>query len=250
MKPIGLNYSIIIIGQIQQLNGGSNPPPSTPYTNSGTFINTNSPISAQSNANAITSWHYCYYPSAAADSQLTYTATVGVWRLNTATNQYELLPGSDFTLSEQPKSTLAVIVCRTENLQAQDYVSVQMGDVVGVSLPEQNPLPMVATDTTGFGLQVVNVPINAPAALQAAALNNAPDMALHLFPTVGMCNIELKSSQWLDIILSVILKHLFEPFHQISCSPNTIIMLISLQSLFQGLLIPSNLLLHQMLLIS
>ena len=102
-------------------------------------------------------------------------------------DQYELLPGSDFTLSlEQPKSTPAIIVCQTETLQVQDYVPVQMDDVVGVSLPEQNPLPIVATDTTGFGLQMINAPMSAPAALQAANLNNAPNMALHLFPTVGM----------------------------------------------------------------
>ena len=166
-----------------QGNGGSNPPPGTPVTSSGTFINANSPVMA---SNTITSWHYCYYPSAAADSQLTYTATVGVWRLNAATNQYELLTGSDYILSlVQPKNTPAKIVCQTETLQTQDYVPVQMGDVVGVSLPEQNPLPMVASDTTGFGLQVVNVPMMAPAALQAAALNSVPDMALHLFPTLG-----------------------------------------------------------------
>ena len=115
---------------------------------------------------------------------------MGVWRLNAAMNRYELLPGSDFTLSlEQPKSTPAIIVCQTETLQSQDYVPVQMGDVVGVSLPEQNPLPVVASDTSGFGLQVINMPMAAPAALQAATLNNAPDMALHLFPTIGMWNL-------------------------------------------------------------
>ena len=110
--------------------------------------------------------------------------------MNAAMNQYELLPGSDFTLSlEQPKSTPAIIVCQAETLQPQDYVPVQTGDVVGVSLPEQNPLPIVASDATGFGLQVINAPaMSAPAALQAATLNNAPDMALHLFPTVGMWN--------------------------------------------------------------
>lgn len=102
-------------------------------------------------------------------------------------NRYELLPGSDYTLSlEQPKNTPAIIVCQTKALQPQDYVPVQTGDVVGVSLPEQNPLPVVASDTTGFGLQVINMPVAAPASLQAATLNNAPNMALHLFPTVGM----------------------------------------------------------------
>ena len=166
------------------LNGGSNPPASTPYTNSGTFININSPILA---SNTITSWHYCYYPSETTDNQATYTATVGVWRLNSATNQYELLPGSDGTLSlSQPKDTPAKVVCQTKDLEPQDYLPVEQGDVVGVTLPEENPLPVVSTDTTGFGLQVINAPMTAPSALQVATLNDAPDMALHLFPSVGM----------------------------------------------------------------
>ena len=165
-----------------QCSGGSNPPPFTPSANSGTYLNTDSPISC---SDAITSWHYCYYPSQASDSQLTYTATVGVWRLDTATDQYELLQGSDYTLQlVQPASTPAVIFCKTELLQPQDYVRVEMGDIIGVSLPAQNPLPIVASGATGYSLKTHNAP-NAPSMIQQTALTDASNMALHLYPTIG-----------------------------------------------------------------
>ena len=133
----------------------------------------------------ITSWHYCYYPSAAADSSLTYTATVSVWRQNTAMNQYEFLPGSNFTFSlVQPASTPAKIFCKIEVLQPQDYVQVETGDIIGVSLPTVNPLPIVASDATGYSLMTHNT-FNAPMILQSSALNQASNMALHLYPTIG-----------------------------------------------------------------
>ena len=169
-----------------QLNGGSNPPPFTPFINSGTYLNRAHPINR---TDTITSWNYCYYPSMAGNSQQTYTATVGVWRLNRSTQQYDLLPGSDYTLElVSPANTPAKIFCKREYLQPSEYVGVQTGDIVGASLPAQNPLPIVASDATGFGLTVHETQTT-PAALQMATLNDVSDMALHLFPTVGMCHI-------------------------------------------------------------
>ena len=172
----------IYIGSAVQRRGGSNPPPFTPFLNSGIYLNTGSAITDN---DTITSWHYCYYPSAASDNQLTYTATLGVWRLNAAMNQYELLPGSDYTLQlVQPVSTPAKIFCQTEVLQPQDYVRVQSGDVIGVSMPAQNPLPLVASDATGYSL-MMNSALNTPATLQSASLSEGTNMALHLYPTIG-----------------------------------------------------------------
>ena len=169
-------------GAVAQCSGGNNPPPFTASVNSGIYLNTASPITC---TDTITSWHYCYYPSVAANSQLTYTATVGVWRLNAATSQYELLTESDYTLSlVQPTSTPAKIFCKTEALQLQDYVRVQTGDIIGVSLPALNPLPLVASSTNGHSLMTYNA-LNAPVVLQATALSEASNMALHLYPTIG-----------------------------------------------------------------
>ena len=174
--------SISYSGPVAQCSGGSNPPPSTPSLNSGTYLNTGNAITC---TDTITSWHYCYYPSAASDNQLTYTATLGVWKLNAAMNQYELIPGSNYTLQlVQPVSTPARIFCQTAVLQPQDYVRVQTGDVIGVTMPAQNPLPLVASDATGYSL-MMNSALNTPATLQSTFLSEGTNMALHLYPTIG-----------------------------------------------------------------
>ena len=110
---------------------------------------------------------------------------MGVWRLNPVTGQYDLLPGSAYTLElVQPPNTPAKIFCKKEPLEPSNYIGVQRGDIVGASLPAQNPLPIVASDATGFSLMVHDTQTT-PAALQTATLNDVSDMAMHLFPTVG-----------------------------------------------------------------
>ena len=111
---------------------------------------------------------------------------MGVWRLNAdAMDQYERLPGSDHTLElVQPAGTPAKIYCKTEVLQPEDYVRVETDDVIGVSLPTVNPLPIVASDASGYSLMRHNV-VNVPAVLQASALSQVTNMALHLYPTIG-----------------------------------------------------------------
>ena len=102
--------------------------------------------------------------------------------------QFDLLPGSDYTLQlVQPVSTLARIFCKIEVLQPQDYVRVQTDDVIGVSLPTQNPLPLVASDATGYSL-MMNSALNTPATLQSASLSEGTNMALHLSPIIGKYN--------------------------------------------------------------
>ena len=100
-------------------------------------------------------------------------------------NQYELLPGSDHTLElVQPVSTLPKIFCKTEVLEASEYVRVQIGDVIGVSLPTQNPLPILANGANGYSLMRHNT-LNASSTIQSAALSEVSSMALHLYPTIG-----------------------------------------------------------------
>ena len=109
---------------------------------------------------------------------------MGVWRLNAAMNQYELLPGSNYNIQlVQPISTHAKIFCKTEVLQSQDYARVQTGDVIGVILPMVNPLPLVASGATGYNLtQYTGL---ADRVLQMAVLTEASNLALHLYPTIG-----------------------------------------------------------------
>ena len=105
--------------------------------------------------------------------------------MNAAMNQYELIPGSDHILQlVQPQSTPAKIFCKTEVLRPMDYVHVQAGDVTGVSLPTQSPLPLVASGATGYSLKTHDAS-NSSAILQSLSLTNGSDMALHLYPTIG-----------------------------------------------------------------
>jgi hypothetical protein len=100
-------------------------------------------------------------------------------------NQYELLPGSNYTLSlVQPASTPTKIFCMTELLQPENYMRVQIGDVAGVSLPTSNPLPIVASGATGYSL-MTHTALNAPVTLLMSDLSQASTMALHLYPTIG-----------------------------------------------------------------
>ena len=109
---------------------------------------------------------------------------MGVWRLNAVMNQYELLEGSNHNIRLiQPASTPAKIFCKTENLQPENYVRVQTGNIIGVILPTQNPLPLVASAATGYSLMRYSG--LADRALQMTDLSNVSNMALHLYPTIG-----------------------------------------------------------------
>ena len=99
-------------------------------------------------------------------------------------NQYELLPGSNHNIQlVRPAGTPAKIFCKTEVLQSQDYVHVQTGDIIGVILPTQNPLPLMASAATGYSLMRYSG--WADRALQMTDLSNESSMALHLYPTIG-----------------------------------------------------------------
>ena len=103
-------------------------------------------------------------------------------------NQYELLPGSNHNIKLiRPASTPVKIFCKTEVLQSQDYVRVQTGDIVGVILPIANPLPLVASGATGYSL--MRYTGLADRALQMTDLSEVSNLALHLYPMIGMTSI-------------------------------------------------------------
>ena len=62
---------------------------------------------------------------------------------------------------------------------------VETGDIIGVSLPAQNPLPIVASGATGYSLKAQNVP-STPSMIQQSTLSDASNMALHLYPKLGI----------------------------------------------------------------
>ncbi len=114
----------------------------------------------------MTAWHYCYYPEDASNSNTTYTASVAVWRLDSTTDQYILLSGSITLIELQPVDTLARIYCTQEILEPVNSIEISRGDVIGVVLPTENPIPMIGLRSRNtllirFGNMEVSSTLNA-----------------------------------------------------------------------------------------
>ncbi len=121
---------------------GNNPSSSTPDGNPGVYLNTEFPAECDG---VVTAWHYCYYPQDASDSDTTYRASVAVWRFDNTTDQYILLNGSITLIELQPVDTLARIYCTQEILV--NSIEISRGDVTGVVLPTENPIPMIGMES-------------------------------------------------------------------------------------------------------
>ena len=120
-------------------------------TKSGIFINTagftflNREFPAECDGE-ITAWNYCYYrDSSYLNNGETYTATVAVWRFNNVTGRYDVVEGSVSLLTEvyRPRRFKMDFYCRLELLTPDNYVEVMQGDIIGVSLPTTNSIPML-----------------------------------------------------------------------------------------------------------
>ncbi len=70
---------------------------------------------------------------------------MAVWRLVSTTDQYILLNGSITLIELQPVDTLAHIYCTQEILV--NSIEVRRGDVIGVMLPTENPIPMIGMES-------------------------------------------------------------------------------------------------------
>ena len=159
---------------------GSNPPPFSASTTSGLYLNLESP--AQCNG-LITTWHYCYYPPSVAGNR---SFTVGVWRLNQAAQQYNLI-GSSRTITVMAETNFASVICGTETLVESDYMSINENDIIGVSIPPSDPLPVVASGASGYRLKRfgdINV-----MSLGSTTLQDLPDQALHLHADISECYV-------------------------------------------------------------
>ena len=119
---------------------GNNPSSSTPAGNPGVYLNTEFPAECDG---VVTAWHYCYYPEDASDSDTTYTASV---HLDNTTDQYILLNGSITLIELQPVNTLKCNIYCTQEILVNS-IEVSRGDVIGVVLPTENPIPMIGMES-------------------------------------------------------------------------------------------------------
>ena len=134
--------------------------------------------------NAITSWHYCYYPSAVTPGQ-TYTMTVAVWRLDTGTNTYRVVTGSSRTITLVPTQTLAKIFCVEETLDSADSVFVMQNDVIGAVLPSSNPIPVVSSDPSSSSSLMRHSQSSSAIDLLNSELTSLSGTALHLYGSIS-----------------------------------------------------------------
>ena len=167
---------------------GNNPPASSPNTaaTSGTYLNTDNQVNCTSQ-NTITSWHYCYYPEAVTLGN-TYTMTVGVWSLDSSATTYQLTSGSNRTITLTPVATLAKIFCVLESLDPADYVFVSQNDVIGVTLPASNAIPVLSS-ASGSSLLRHSEAVNT-ASLLASGFNTTDNRGLHLYSNLGKSTMD------------------------------------------------------------
>ena len=142
MSYLSTNSQLKTVEMEPSCRVGNSSTSSTPAANPGVYLNTEFPAECDG---VVTAWHYCYYPQDASDSNTTYTASVAVWRLDNTTDQYILLNGSITLIELQPVDTLARIYCTQEILV--NSIEVRRGDVIGVVLPTENPIPMIGMES-------------------------------------------------------------------------------------------------------
>lgn len=164
---------------------GNNPSATTPVTNGlrGTYLNNNSAVNCPEH-NAVTSWHYCYYPSEVTPGQ-TYTMTVAVWRLDSSTNTYRVLQGSSRTISLVPVMTFAKIFCNEHILNSTDYIFILNEDIIGVVLPNTNQIPVVSSGADSSSFLIKHSQNMTASDLLSSEFTILSDVALHLYAKLG-----------------------------------------------------------------
>ncbi len=159
---------------------GNNPSSSTPESRPGIYLNTEFPAECDG---VVTAWHYCYYPQDARDSSITYRASVAVWHLDNTTDQYILLNGSITLIELQPVDTLSPIYCTQKILEPDNSIEIRRGDVIGVELPEENPIPMIGMESENTLLRRLGS--SDVAQLRLDGLLVVVSGALHLYADIG-----------------------------------------------------------------
>ena len=124
---------------------GNNPPPSDVQQNiRGIYLNMEFPAK---HVGLLTAWHYCYYIFSDPNMlRMTYTASVALWRPGNSSDQYDLVTGSITRIRLNPVATLATIYCAQMQLDSTNHLEIRQGDVAGVILPPQNPIPLIGRE--------------------------------------------------------------------------------------------------------
>ena len=127
---------------------GSNPAASVAVTTglSGTYLNTQYPVMCDDDGNFITKWHFCYYTQSLTTGSLL-SMTLTMW--SSYESSYEFHSRRS-RISIVHNHTLAKVFCVEHSLSREDYLPVSRGDIVGVVLPSDSPIPVIGSGETDF----------------------------------------------------------------------------------------------------
>lgn len=184
-----MKHSIIIAtDDAFSCRAGNNPAATTPHTitSGGTYLNTGSPATC---TNSITKWSYCYYTGAATPGQI-YTMIAAVWRLDSDSNTYQVIEGSNRTITLNPVATKAKVFCKEESLESTGYVSVMRDDdIIGVVLPSSNPIPVIGSNA-GSGSSLMRHSQSLTAMdLPSSEFAGLTGTTLHLYSNLGKTSL-------------------------------------------------------------
>ena len=146
-----------------------------------TFLNREFPAECDGE---ITAWNYCYYTENIINIP-TSTATVAVWRFNNVTAQYDVVAGSTSTLTVvyRARRFEADIYCRQESLAPENYIAVMEGDIIGVSFPETNSIPMLGHTNHDGGYNIWRFPGSTPSSVSPGGLPTQTQ-PIHLYADI------------------------------------------------------------------
>ena len=143
-------FYIIITIDNARCTAGSNPAASVAMTTglSGTYLNTDHAVWCDDDDNFITKWHFCYYTqNLTTGSTLSMTLAI-LWSSYESVDSYEFHPRRFTRISIIHNRTLAKIFCVEHSLSREDYLPVSHGDIVGVVLPSDSPIPVIGSGET------------------------------------------------------------------------------------------------------
>ena len=125
---------------------GSNPAGSVAVATGlgGTYLNTRHPVKCD--GNFITKWHFCYYTQYLTDASKL-NMTLAVWSKDRHETSV-FLPRFSTRISIIHNHTLTKVFCMEHSLSTEDYLPVSHGDIVGVVLPSDNPIPVIGSGET------------------------------------------------------------------------------------------------------
>lgn len=168
--------------------GAENSEAISPSAVSGQYLDRDRPLACSQGH--LTTWHYCFYTSTVSESG-SYQASFRVWRPTTQADAYTLVHSYSLsvTIDHATVRTNTTLTCDIEVLEANEYVPVIQGDILGVYIPEVAPLNVtyMGRSTSGVyhdtrGEQSAET----EKSVSLRSLRRRGGLGIHLYADIGM----------------------------------------------------------------